>query len=164
MTERTSNSPTWRWARKPTPVRGVDARAADPSQRQPWSARLLHKRIAAKGIYRDPVGSSDSHVVKASGLRWMRLMLLAPIPWAGRIWALPFLTALMPSERACREQGRRHKPLLDIGRQLALQARRWLPAAISLWCATAASPPCRSSTRCAAPASRRSPACGSTQH
>jgi DDE superfamily endonuclease len=81
----------------------------------------------AKGIYRDPVRSSDSHFVKASGLRWMSLMLLAPIPWAGRIWALPFLTALVPSERACRERGRRHKPLLDVGRQLALQARRWLP-------------------------------------
>jgi hypothetical protein len=89
--------------------------------------RRRGKRIAAKGIYRDPVRSSDRHVVKASGLRWMSLMLLAPIPWAGRIWALPFLTALVPSERACRERGRRHKPLLDVGRQLALQARRWLP-------------------------------------
>jgi hypothetical protein len=89
--------------------------------------RRRGKRIAAKGIYRDPVRSSDSHFVKASGLRWMSLMVLAPIPWAGRIWALPFLTALVPSERVCRERGRRHKPLLDIGRQLALQARRWLP-------------------------------------
>ena len=89
--------------------------------------RRRGKRIAAKGIYRDPVRSSDSHFVKASGLRWMSLMLLAPIPWAGRIWALPFLTALVPSERACRERDRRHKPLLDVGRQLALQARRWLP-------------------------------------
>src|SRR3954463_5602815 len=89
--------------------------------------RRRGKRITAKGIYRDPVRSSDAHFVKASGLRWMSLMLLAPIPWAGRIWALPFLTALVPSERACRERGRRHKPLLDVGRQLALQARRWLP-------------------------------------
>lgn len=89
--------------------------------------RRRGKRIAAKGIYRDPVRSSDSHFVKASGLRWMSLMLLAPIPWAGRIWALPFLTALVPSERTCRERGRRYKPLLDVGRQLALQARRWLP-------------------------------------
>ena len=89
--------------------------------------RRRGKRIAAKGIYRDPVRSSDSHFVKASGLRWMSLMLLAPLPWAGRIWALPFLTSLVPSERACRERGRRHKPLLDVGRQLALQARRWLP-------------------------------------
>lgn len=85
------------------------------------------KHIRARGLYRDPVRSSDSHFVKASGLRWMSLMLLAPIPWAGRVWALPFLTALVPSERACREQGHRHKPLLDVGRQLALQARRWLP-------------------------------------
>src|SRR3954464_7355557 len=88
--------------------------------------RRRGKCISAKGIYRDPVRSSDSHFVKASGLRWMSLMLLAPIPWAGRIWALPFLTALVPSERACRERGRRHKPLLDVGRQLALQGRRWL--------------------------------------
>jgi hypothetical protein len=88
--------------------------------------RRRGKRIAAKGIYRDPVRSSDAHFVKASGLRWMSLMLLAPIPWAGRVWALPFLTALVPSERACRERRRRHKPLLDVGRQLALQARRWL--------------------------------------
>jgi DDE superfamily endonuclease len=89
--------------------------------------RRRGKRIQAKGIYRDPVRSSDAHFVKASGLRWISLMLLAPIPWAGRIWALPLLTALAPSERSCRERGRRHKTLLDWGRQLALQARRWLP-------------------------------------
>ena len=41
-------------------------------------------KISAKGIYRDPVRSSHSHFVKASGLRWLCLMLLAPIPWAGR--------------------------------------------------------------------------------
>ena len=61
--------------------------------------RRRGKRIAAKGIYRDPVRSSHGHFVKASGLRWLSLMLLAPVPWAGRVWALPFLTALAPSER-----------------------------------------------------------------
>ena len=55
--------------------------------------RRRGKRIAAKGIYRDPVRSSKGHLVKASGLRWLSLMLPAPIPWAGRVWALPFLTA-----------------------------------------------------------------------
>ena len=58
--------------------------------------RRRGKRIAAKGIYRDPVRSSKNHFVKASGLRWLSLMLLAPIPWAGRVWALPFLTVLAP--------------------------------------------------------------------
>src|SRR5919107_1065368 len=39
--------------------------------------RRRGKRIAAKGIYRDPVRSSHGHFVKASGLRWRSLMLLA---------------------------------------------------------------------------------------
>ena len=89
--------------------------------------RRRGKRIAAKGIYRDPVRSSKNHFVKASGLRWLSLMLLAPIPWAERTWALPFLTVLAPSERYGRERGRRHKKLTDWARQMALQARRWLP-------------------------------------
>ena len=89
--------------------------------------RRRGKRIAAKGIYRDPVRSSKNHFVKASGLRWLSLMLLAPVPWTGRIWALPFLTVLAPSERYCRERGKRHKKLTDWARQMALQARRWLP-------------------------------------
>src|ERR671912_1168255 len=89
--------------------------------------RRRGKRIAAKGIYRDPVRSSKGHFVKASGLRWLSLMLLVPIPWAGRTWALPFLTALAASEGYCREHGRRHKKLTDWARQMGLQARRWLP-------------------------------------
>jgi hypothetical protein len=89
--------------------------------------RRRGKRIAARGIYRDPVRSSKGHFVKASGLRWLSLMLLVPIPWAGRVWALPFLTALAPSERYCSECGRRPKKLTEWARQLALQARRWLP-------------------------------------
>ena len=89
--------------------------------------RRRGKRISAKGIYRDPVRSSKGHFVKASGLRWLSLMLLVPISWAGRVWALPFLTALAPSERYSREHGRRHKKLTDWARQLVLQARRWVP-------------------------------------
>src|ERR1041384_125116 len=89
--------------------------------------RRRGKRISAKGIYRDPVRSSKGHFVKAGGLRWLSLMLLAPIPWAGRVWALPFLTVLAPSERYCRARGRRHKKLTGWARQVALQARRWLP-------------------------------------
>ena len=89
--------------------------------------RRRGKRIAAKGIYRDPVQSSHGHFVNASGLRCISLMLLAPVPGAGRVWALPFLTALAPSERYCRVRGLRHKKLTDWARQLVLQARRWLP-------------------------------------
>ena len=84
-------------------------------------------QIKARGIYRDPVRSSHSHTVKASGLRWLSLMLLAPIPWAKRVWALPFLTALAPSEQYYRGKRRAHKKLTDGGRQMLLQVRRWQP-------------------------------------
>jgi hypothetical protein len=84
-------------------------------------------KIKAKGIYRDPVRSSHSHFVKASGLRWLSLMLLVPIPWAQRVWALPFLTVLAPSERYYQGKARDHKKLTDWARQMLLQLRRWLP-------------------------------------
>jgi hypothetical protein len=77
-------------------------------------------KIAAKGISRDAVRSSHAHFVKASGRRWVCLMLLVPIPWARRVWALPFLTAPAPSERSDREHGRRHKALTDWAGRLLL--------------------------------------------
>lgn len=84
--------------------------------------------IKAKGIYRDPVRSSQSHFVKCSGLRWMCIMLLTTIPWAERVWALPLLTALAPSERYCTEHQhrRKHKKITDWARQMILLLCRWL--------------------------------------
>ncbi len=87
-----------------------------------WGAK-----IKARGIYRDPVRSSHGHFVKASGLRWLSAMLLVPVPWSGRIWSLPFLTILVPSERSAAERGVKHKTLIDGARQVILQIVRWLP-------------------------------------
>lgn len=84
-------------------------------------------KIKARGLYRDPVRSSRRHFVRASGLRWVSLMAMVPIPWAGRRWALPFLTVLAPSERWSNERGQRHKTAVDWARQAVLQAKRWLP-------------------------------------
>lgn len=89
--------------------------------------RRRGEKIKAKGIYRDPVRSSKSHFVKASGLRWISMMLLVKISWAKRIWALPFLTVLAPSERYYESSPRRHKKLTDWARQMGMQVRRWLP-------------------------------------
>ena len=89
--------------------------------------RRRGKKIHAKGVYRDPVRSSHEHFVKTSGLRWVCLTLLAPIPWASRVWALPFLSALAYSERYAKEYGKRHKPLTEWAWQLLLQVRRWHP-------------------------------------
>jgi hypothetical protein len=46
--------------------------------------RRQGKKIAAKGVYRDPVRSSHTHFVKTSALRWVCVTLLVPIPWASR--------------------------------------------------------------------------------
>ena len=89
--------------------------------------RRRGKKIVAKGIYRDPVRSSHSHFVKTSALRWVCVTLLAEVPWASRVWALPFLCALAPSERYCREQGERHKKITEWAWQLLLLVRRWYP-------------------------------------
>ncbi len=94
----------------------------DDTLERRWGAK-----IKARGIYRDPVRSSHGHFVKASGLRWLSVMLLPEIPWAGRVWGLPFLTALAPSERYASKRDRPHKKLTDWGRQVLLQAARWLP-------------------------------------
>lgn len=85
-------------------------------------------KIAAAGIYRDPVRSSHSHFVKVNGLRWICLMLLVPIPWATRVWALPFLTALAPSERFDQPRGHRHKPVTTWARQVICLLHRWCPS------------------------------------
>ena len=109
-----------------------------------WGAK-----IRARDIYRDPVRSSHGHFVKASGLRWLSAMLLVPIPWAGRVWALPFLTVLAPSQRCARERGIRHKKLTDWTRQMLLQITRWLPDRRIIAGRTVASPPSTCLRRCA---------------
>jgi len=84
-------------------------------------------QIKARGVYRDAVRSSRSHVVKASGLRWMCMMLLVPIPWARRIWALPFFSVLAPSERYHAERRIHHRTLAEWARLMVCQLREWEP-------------------------------------
>jgi hypothetical protein len=84
-------------------------------------------RIAARGIYRDPVQSSHSNFVKVSGLRWLCLMLVVPIPWARRHWALPFCSVLAPSENYYARFKRTHFRLAARARQMLLMVKRWLP-------------------------------------
>jgi hypothetical protein len=81
--------------------------------------------LRAKGIYRDPVRSSHSHFVKVSGLRWLCCMLLTPVNWAARVWALPFMTVLCPSEHFYEQQGRRHQTLAERAWQIIRVVVRW---------------------------------------
>ena len=89
--------------------------------------RRYGKKISARGVYRDPVRSTHETFVKSSGLRWVCAMLLVEIPWASRVWALPFLSALAPSERYAAKRGKRHKKITEWAWQLLLVLRRWYP-------------------------------------
>src|SRR5262249_16307613 len=89
--------------------------------------RRRGEHISATGIYRDPVRSSHSHVVKASGLRWLCCRLLVKSPWVGSIWALPCLTVLCPSERYPAARGRRHQKLPARARPIIRWLTHWLP-------------------------------------
>jgi hypothetical protein len=89
--------------------------------------RRRGRNIAARGVYRDAVRSSKEFFVKTSGLRWISMLLLTPIPWACRVWALPFLTVLAPSERSHEHHHKRHKTITDWARQMIGQLSRWLP-------------------------------------
>ncbi len=89
--------------------------------------RRRGKTITAAGIYRDPMRSSHSHLVKVRALRWISLMLLVPIPWAGRTGALPFLSALAPSVHYDAAHGQRHKTMTDWARGMVYLVHRWQP-------------------------------------
>jgi hypothetical protein len=89
--------------------------------------RRRGQQINAKGIYRDPVRSSHSHFVKASGLRWLCCMLLVEVSWADAVWGLPFLSVLCPSERYYEQLGRPHQRLTERAAQVFKLVARWLP-------------------------------------
>jgi hypothetical protein len=87
--------------------------------------RRWGRRIAVRGIYRDAARSSKAVTNKTSGLRWLSVQLLVRVPWAQKIWALPFLTALAPSAGYYQRRGRQPQNLTDRTKQVVLQVRRW---------------------------------------
>ena len=95
-----------------------------------WDPKAVARRLLLHLLDRllpsDPVRSSKGQFVKTSGLRWLSLMVVAPISWSGWHWALPFLTVLAPSARWSEKHRTRHKTLTDWARQAILQTKRWL--------------------------------------
>lgn len=89
--------------------------------------RRSGKKIKAKGWYRDAVASKGNHVAKCLGLEWLCLMLIVPVPWSARYWALPFWSILQPSKKANEAAGRRHKTSIDWTIQALKALRRWQP-------------------------------------
>ena len=75
--------------------------------------RRKGKKIKAKGCYRDACRSTEKVVVKCFGLKWICLMLIVPLPWCQRPWALPFMTLLAPSKKCDEARNKKHKTSID---------------------------------------------------
>jgi len=89
--------------------------------------RRRGKKIKALGFFRDAVRSSKKHTNISPGLRWVSMMVLVSVPWSSRVWALPFLSVLAPSQETNIANGKRHKSSIDWVREMTGQVRRWLP-------------------------------------
>ena len=77
------------------------------------------RHLPGRGAFQSP---STGQGQSAIGGRWISLMWLGHVPWAGRHWALPVLTVLAPSSRYHQQQGRRHKRITDWARQMVMSA------------------------------------------
>ena len=91
--------------------------------------RRYGRKISARGVYRDPVRSTHETFVKSSGLRWVCVMLLVEIPWASRVWALPFLSAPGPFRALCRPAGQTPQEDNRVGLAVALGGEAMVPKA-----------------------------------
>ena len=84
-------------------------------------------RIGPAGRFYDASLRADMPNPTSRGLRWLSAMVLVEVPFAGRIWALPVLTALTPSKSWSEQHGRSHRPVTEWARLILLVVRRWLP-------------------------------------
>ena len=91
--------------------------------------------LQAQGLARDPVRSSHAPVVHARGLRWLAWRVLAPLAWAARVWALPWLSVLGPAERCSPPRGRRPQPVTARAWPRMRRVVRWWPGRESVWVA-----------------------------
>jgi len=89
--------------------------------------RRRGRRIEPASHFHDAVRSTAKQKVTSRGLRWISAMLLVNVPFAGRIWGLPVLTALTPSKAWCEHHKRRYRPVTEWAERLLLTLHRWLP-------------------------------------
>ncbi len=84
-------------------------------------------RIGPAGRFYDASLRADMPNPTSRGLRWLSAMVLVDVPFAGRVWALPVLTALTPNKAWSERNGRRHRPVTEWARLVLLTLKRWLP-------------------------------------
>lgn len=106
------------------PRDGRVTRVVDETLERRWG-----RRIRLRGHYRDPLASSRERAVATSGLRWLVLAVVVPLPWTRRHWALPVLQVPAPGPKVSERLGQRHKTVAERAMQVVRLVRRWLPRA-----------------------------------
>ena len=101
---------------------GVLTLAIDDTLERRWDAH-----ITKRGHWRDSLLSSRQCAMSNSGVRWVVMAAVVPIPWATRWWALPFLRVLTSPRSVDETVGKRHKTTVAWAQQRVRTVRRWLP-------------------------------------
>lgn len=96
--------------------------------------RRKGSKIKGLNIQRDAVRSTKSRKVLVPGLNWLVCTLHIKLPWGDKIWALPFLTILMPPETPLsssknkedlKKKVKKHKTLNNWASQAVKLIRKW---------------------------------------
>ena len=85
------------------------------------------RKIRYKSRFYDAVLSTAAKVVTSMGLRWICMMVLVPVPWSQRLWALPFMTILTLAPGTSRKLHKPHRTLVDWAGFMIEKVRRWQP-------------------------------------
>ena len=93
----------------------------------PTLVRRTGRRIAWKGRFHDAVRSQPGHTRTSEGVHWLCLVVLVPVPWSGRPWALPFLSVPTFTPATSEALGRRHRTAPERADVLVRLVRRWQP-------------------------------------
>jgi hypothetical protein len=89
--------------------------------------RRRGRKVAWKGRFHDATRSQSGHVVTSDGTRWVCVMLLAPVPWSRRRWALPFLAIPTFTPAISAKLGKPHRTAPERTEILVRLIRRWQP-------------------------------------
>ena len=89
--------------------------------------RRWGRHIAYKGRFHDAVRSQSGHVVTSEGIHWVCLMLLVPVPWCQRPWALPVLSVPTLTPATSAKLGKRHRTTIQAAQILIWLVRCWFP-------------------------------------
>jgi hypothetical protein len=89
--------------------------------------RRRGRKLAWKGRFHDAVRSQPGHVVTSEGIHWVCVMLLTPVPWGRRRWALPFLAIPTFTPAISAKLGKPHRTAPERTEVLVRLIRRWQP-------------------------------------